>query len=64
MRRKTSLAVAAALLMTTMRTSAHHAFAAEYDGNRRITVSGIVTMFKWTNPHAWLDVDERVKAAR
>jgi len=54
---KTSLAVAAALLMTTMRTSAHHAFTAEYDVNRRITVTGIVTAFKWTNPHAWLDVD-------
>ena len=57
MRRKTSIAVAAALLMATMRTSAHHAFAAEYDVNRRITVSGIVTVFKWTNPHAWLYVD-------
>jgi uncharacterized protein YggE len=43
-------AAAAALLLTTMRTSAHHAFAAEYDENKRITVSGTVTTFKWTNP--------------
>jgi hypothetical protein len=57
MRKKTLLAVAAALLVTTMRTSAHHAFAAEYDENRRITVSGTVTIFKWINPHAWLYVD-------
>jgi hypothetical protein len=61
---KTSLAVAGALLMTTMRTSAHHAFAAEYDENRRITVSGVVTMLKWTNPHAWLYVDVESESGR
>jgi hypothetical protein len=40
-----------------MRTSAHHAFAAEYDENKRVTISGTVTRFEWTNPHAWLYVD-------
>ena len=50
-------AAAAALLLATMRISAHHAFAAEYDENRLVTVSGKVTGFKWTNPHAWLYVD-------
>jgi Family of unknown function (DUF6152) len=52
-------AVAALLLtlvLTTMRASAHHAFAAEYDQNKLVTVSGTVTTFKWTNPHAWLYV--------
>jgi len=48
----------AALLITAMRISAHHAFAAEYDENKRVTVSETVTGFKWTNPHAWLYVDE------
>jgi hypothetical protein len=36
---------------------AHHAFAAEYDGNQRITISGTLTGFDWYNPHAWLHVD-------
>ena len=54
---KTLCAAAVALLLTTIRLSAHHAFAAEYDENRRVTVSGTVTSFKWTNPHAWLYVD-------
>lgn len=54
---KTLRVGAAALLLTTMRLTAHHAFAAEYDENRRVTVSGTVTGFKWTNPHAWLYVD-------
>jgi len=45
------------LLLTTMRISAHHAFAAEYDVNKPVSISGTVTEFKWTNPHAWLYVE-------
>jgi hypothetical protein len=56
---KTLCAAAAALLVATMRISAHHAFAAEYDENKLVTVSGTVTAIKWTNPHAWLYVDEK-----
>jgi hypothetical protein len=47
---------AAALLLAAMRMSAHHAFAAEYDENKLVTISGTVTGFQWTNPHAWLSV--------
>jgi hypothetical protein len=47
----------AALLLTATRASAHHAFAAEYDENKRVTFTGIVTKFEWTNPHAWLYVE-------
>jgi len=50
-------AAAAALLLATIRISAHHAFAAEYDENKPVTISGMVTKFEWTNPHAWLFVD-------
>ncbi len=49
--------ITATLLFVTTPTWAHHAFAAEYDANKVVTVSGIVTGFKWTNPHAWLYVD-------
>jgi hypothetical protein len=54
---KTLSAAAAALLLATMRISAHHAFAAEYDESKRVTISGRVTRFEWTNPHAWMYVD-------
>jgi Family of unknown function (DUF6152) len=49
--------VVAALLIATTPSLAHHAFAAEYDENKRVTFSGIVTRFEWVNPHAWLHVE-------
>jgi Family of unknown function (DUF6152) len=41
--------------------SAHHAFAAEYDGDKPFDLSGVVTKARWVNPHSWLYFD--VKAA-
>jgi len=53
-----SLRTAAAVLpLAAIRTSAHHSFAAEYDEDRLITISGSVTKFEWINPHAMLFVD-------
>lgn len=45
------------MLLAAMRISAHHAFTAEYDENKLVAVSGTVTRFVWSNPHAWLYVD-------
>ena len=45
-----------ALLATAVPIVAHHSFAAEYDRNRPITVTGSVTKLEWTNPHARLYV--------
>ena len=59
---KTFCVAAAALLLMTMRLSAHHAFASEYDEKKLVTVSGTVTNFKWTNPHAWLYVEGKDEA--
>jgi hypothetical protein len=38
--------------------SAHHSFGAEYDANKPITLTGVVTKVEWTNPHThfYLDV--------
>ncbi|WP_428102369.1 DUF6152 family protein [Candidatus Rariloculus sp.] len=35
----------------------HHSFAAEFDVNRPIQVTGTVTSVEWTNPHAWIFMD-------
>ena len=37
--------------------SAHHAFAPVYDGNRTVTVAGVVTEFRLVNPHAQMAVE-------
>ena len=47
------------LLATAPYAWAHHAFAAEYDAERPIDLTGVVTELKWANPHSWLFVDAR-----
>jgi hypothetical protein len=36
---------------------AHHAFAAEYDPTKPVTLNGVVTRMEWANPHGWIYLD-------
>jgi hypothetical protein len=52
----------AALLIGAMTAAsppalAHHAFAAEFDADQPITLTGTITRVEWINPHAWLHMD-------
>jgi hypothetical protein len=37
--------------------SGHHSFAAEFDLNKPVTLTGAVTRVEWGNPHIWVYMD-------
>src|SRR5438093_3704340 len=62
---KTNLAIllaAVTLSAAAVPLLAHHSFAAEFDGTKRIQLTGVVTKVEWTNPHAWFYVNVKDEA--
>jgi hypothetical protein len=60
--KKLALSIFAILGAIAIPAFAHHAFSAEFDLNKPVTVKGVVTKIEWMNPHAWIYVEMKTDA--
>ena len=50
----TMLAISAAASLPLL---GHHSFAAEFDSNKVVTLTGKFTKMDWVNPHSWIHME-------
>ena len=58
------LIVGFALINATPPILAHHSEAAEYDSNKPVKVTGVLTKIEWQNPHVWYYVDVKDESGK
>src|SRR5262245_47259236 len=46
--------IACALLLSSVSAIAHHAFAAEFDADKPVSLRGTLVKMEWVNPHGWI----------
>jgi len=63
MRNKFAWAAVLALALATPPVAAHHSFAM-FDQQKRVTVTGTVRQFQWTNPHAYIQLIAKDSSGR
>jgi hypothetical protein len=56
--------VVAGLLAAAVPAVAHHSFAAEFDANKPIKLTGTVTKIEWMNPHAYFYIDVKDESGK
>src|ERR1700683_754112 len=45
------------LCLSAVPLLAHHSFGAEYDADKPVTLTGVLTKIEWTNPHSHFFMD-------
>ena len=58
------LSAIAGLLLAAVPVLAHHSFAAEFDSNQPMTVTGVVTKVEWMNPHTHFYIDVKDESGK
>lgn len=57
MTRRFAIVLCLVSIAASARALTHHSFAAEFDENKVVKLTGTVTKIEWTNPHIWFFID-------
>ena len=64
MNKQIAFAAAFILVVAGVPIFAHHSFAAEFDANKPVNLTGSVTKLEWMNPHTWFYIDVKDEAGK